>query len=83
MNQPFEFQPVLRGANVTVRPIAPDDWKGMLAVAGDPLVWEQHPASNRYEEAEFRKYFQDALDGGSAFTFVDNRSGRIIGSSRY
>ncbi len=82
LNGEFTLQ-ILRGARVTVRPIAAGDWEGMYAVASDPLVWEQHPASNRYEQAEFRKYFQDAIDCGSALTFTDNRSGRIIGSSRY
>ena len=75
--------PILRGDNVTVRPIAANDWEGMYAVASDPLVWEQHPAANRYKEAEFRKYFDDAVACGSAVTIVDERTGKIIGSSRY
>ncbi len=83
MTGSFEYQPTLRGANVTVRPISPDDWDGMFDVASDPLVWEQHPVSNRYLEAEFRQYFEDSLATGSAFSFVENASGRVIGSSRY
>ena len=79
----FEFQPVLRGGRVTVRPVESGDWKSMYAAAADPRVWEQHPVSSRYEEAEFRKYFEDALASGGALTFVDNNSGQIIGSSRF
>ena len=60
-----------------------EDWTGMYAVASDPRVWEQHPVSDRYLETEFRKYFEAALDCGSSMTFVENETGKIIGSSRY
>ena len=79
----FDFQPVLDGARVIVRPIAPSDWDGLFAAAADPMIWEQHPASDRYTEAAFKQYFQDAIDSGSAFAFVARDSGAIIGSSRY
>jgi RimJ/RimL family protein N-acetyltransferase len=55
----------------------------MFAAAADPEIWVQHPASDRYTEPAFRKYFDDAIDSGSAFTFVDRESGEIIGSSRF
>lgn len=55
----------------------------MYAAACDPKIWEQHPASDRYMEAVFRQYFDDALGCGSAFAFVERNSGKIIGSSRY
>ena len=55
----------------------------MFAAASDPLIWEQHPASDRYEAAVFRRYFDDALACGGGLTFVDNDTNRIIGSSRY
>lgn len=79
----FDFQPTLEGARVTVRPIAPTDWPSMFAAASDPEIWKQHPASDRYEEVVFRQYFDDALRSGSAFTFIERESGRVIGSSRY
>lgn len=79
----FEFQPTLVGRRVTVRPITPADWPGMFAAASDPKIWAQHPAPDRYLEPVFREYFDGALASGSAFAFIDNRSGAIIGSSRY
>jgi len=83
MKSNFDLQPILEGARVTVRPIATTDWADMFAAAADPGIWEQHPVSDRYTEAAFRQYFQDAIDSGSAFAFVDRDSGEIIGSSRY
>lgn len=79
----FDFQPTLAGPRVTVRPLRPDDWPGMFAAASDPEIWVQHPAPDRYLEPVFREYFDGALASGSAFTFIDNRSKAIIGSSRY
>jgi RimJ/RimL family protein N-acetyltransferase len=82
-NIDFEFQPTLDGARVTVRPIAETDWASMFAAAADPEIWKQHPAIDRYTERVFREYFDGAIDSGSAFAFVDNQSGKVIGSSRF
>jgi N-acetyltransferase len=79
----FDFQPTLQSDLVTVRPVRPEDWPGLYAVGGDPEVWAGHPVRDRWREEVFRAFFDGALALGSAFTFVDNASGRIIGSSRY
>ena len=83
MSSDADLQPTLIGERVIVRPVEAADWEGMFAAAADPEIWVLHPESNRYEEAVFRRYFEGALDSGSAFTFVDQASGEIIGSSRY
>jgi RimJ/RimL family protein N-acetyltransferase len=80
---PFELQPTLTGDLLTLRPLRPDDWDELYAVACDPLIWEQHPASDRYQEEVFRRFFEDALNCGGAFAVVDNATGAIIGSSRF
>ncbi len=77
------LQPTLEGPRLTVRPITVEDWPGLYAIASDPLVWEQHPATDRYQEEQFRAFFDDAIKCRSAFTFVDRDSGALIGSSRY
>ncbi|MGI9219969.1 MAG: GNAT family N-acetyltransferase [Woeseiaceae bacterium] len=83
MTSDADLQPTLVGERVIVRPVAASDWEGMFAAASDPEIWALHPESDRYEEAVFRRYFDAALDSGSAFSFVDKESGEIIGSSRY
>ena len=77
------LQPTLEGPRITVRPIRAEDWQGLFAAASDPLVWEQHPAKDRYQEIAFRTFFDDAIACGSAFTFVDRENNKLIGSSRY
>ena len=83
MNTDFDYQPTLQGARIIVRPVATSDWGSMFAAAADPEIWALHPAPDRYTEAVFRTYFDDAIACGSAFAFVDRDSGDVIGSSRY
>ena len=80
---PFELQPTLTGELLELRPLRPDDFDALYAVARDPLIWEQHPASDRWQHDVFTAFFQEALDSGGAFLVLDRRDGRVIGSSRY
>ena len=80
---PFDLQPTLQGSLVALRPLRLDDWDALFAAASDPLIWEQHPESDRYKPDVFRRYFESALASGCAFVVVDRGSGRIIGSTRY
>ena len=80
---PFDLQPTLTGALVELRPLRPEDVAELFAVASDPVIWRQHPVSDRYKEDVFKEFFREALESGGAFAVVDRRNGRIIGSSRY
>jgi N-acetyltransferase len=76
-------QPILKGELLELRPLRPDDFADLYAVASDQLIWEQHPHNTRYQEHVFRKFFQGALDSGGALIVIDAKTGQIIGSSRY
>jgi RimJ/RimL family protein N-acetyltransferase len=80
---PFDLQPTLRGTLVDLRPLGPDDFDALFAVAADPLIWEQHPARDRYTDRVFRGFFRDALESGGALIVLDRADGRVIGSSRF
>jgi RimJ/RimL family protein N-acetyltransferase len=82
MSEP-DFQPTLVGPTVTIRPVSPEDWAELYAVGSDPKIWEVHPVRNRYTEAEFRKYFDSAVNSKMGFVFVDRATGKLVGSSRY
>ncbi len=79
----FEPQPHLIGELVELRPLRLEDWEDLFAVASDPLIWEQHPAFDRYQEPVFREFFQGAMDSGGAFVAIDRATQKVIGSSRY
>jgi len=79
----FDLQPHLRGELIELRPLTPQDWDDLFAVASDQLIWEQHPESDRYKEEVFRVFFKDALESGGAFVIIDRKTQRIIGSTRF
>jgi RimJ/RimL family protein N-acetyltransferase len=79
----FDLQPTLEGELLQLRPLRADDWEALFAVASDPVIWEQHPAPDRYQEQVFREFFQEAIDSGGAFVVIDRKNGSVIGSSRF
>lgn len=80
---PFDPQPTLVGGLLALRPLRLDDWAALFAVAADPLIWEQHPDHDRWQEPVFRKFFADALASGGALIAFDRATGEVAGSSRY
>ena len=83
MAKSFELQPTLKGNLITLRPLLPDDFPALFAVASDRLVWEQHPCNDRYQEEVFKEFFRDAIASGGALVVIDNKDGQVIGSSRF
>ena len=79
----FDYQPILTGQLVELRPLRAEDYDELYAVAADPLIWEQHPVRNRHEKATFQLFFQEALACGGALIAIDASSRRVIGSSRF
>ena len=79
----FDRQPLLRGVLLELRPLRADDFEALFRVAADPLIWEQHPERNRYQEATFKTFFAEALASGGALVAIDRATGQVIGSSRY
>jgi RimJ/RimL family protein N-acetyltransferase len=79
----FDPQPHLVGELVELRPLREDDFAGLYAAGSDPLIWEQHPVRNRYEEETFRRFFAEHLASGETLAAIDRRDGRIIGQSRF
>src|SRR5438093_4482733 len=80
---PFELQPNLKGELIELRPLRPEDWDDLFAVASDPLIWEQHPESDRYKEDVFKVFFREALESRGALVVIDKNTQQIIGSTRF
>jgi N-acetyltransferase len=79
----FDLQPTLKGELLELRPLLPEDYADLYAVASDPLIWEQHPSNDRYQEEVFKVFFREALESGGALIAIDARDSRVIGSSRF
>ncbi len=79
----FDLQPILQGELLSLRPLRPEDFCDLYAVASDPLIWEQHPIRDRYKEDVFKGFCRDALESGGALIAIDSKDGQVIGSSRF
>jgi RimJ/RimL family protein N-acetyltransferase len=79
----FPLQPTLSNDWVALRPLNETDFDALFAVASDPLIWEQHPNFDRYQEPVFKAFFRDALNSRGAFLIVDRKTNSVIGSTRY
>lgn len=79
----LELQPTLRDSLVILRPLLESDFDALYAVASDPLIWEQHPARNRYMKPVFREFFEGAMASRGALLIEDLKRGSVIGTSRY
>lgn len=79
----FDFQPVLEGPRLRLRPLRNDDFDALYSVASDPELWTPHPDPERYRRDRFQVFFDDALTSEATLVVVDRNKNRIVGSSRY
>lgn len=80
----FDFTPTIVGESISLRALTSEDFDVVYAAASDPLIWEQHPFSLRYQRDVFESgFFRGALASDGALVITDNASGKVIGSSRF
>lgn len=79
----MELQPVLEGPRLRLRPLKAADFDALYAAASDPLIWEQHPATDRHERKVFEQFFNRALKSRGALAILDKATGEIVGTSRF
>lgn len=71
------------GRTCHLRPLAEDDWAALFQAASDPQIWEYHPATDRWQEYSFRRFFDASIACGSAMLISDSKTGEVIGTSRF
>ena len=79
----MDRQPSLETARLLIRPMGPEDREALYAVAGDPSVWEQHPAFDRSQRPVFDALFDEGLASGGALTIIEKATDTVIGSTRF
>ena len=61
-----------------------NDFDALYAVASDPLLWEQHPETDRWKRSKFQRFFQGGLANDlGCFVIRETSNGRFTGSSRF
>ncbi len=78
----FDRQPTLHGSKLSLRPLEASDHDAFVAVANDPLIWEEHPEADRAMPEKVERFFADALASGGALV-VTTADDEIIGGSRF
>lgn len=74
---------ILENEILKIVPLNESDFENLLELASDPLIWEQHPAKDRYKREVFRLFFDGAISGNTAFKIIDKSTSKSIGSTRY
>jgi RimJ/RimL family protein N-acetyltransferase len=78
-----DLQPTLGDSEIALRPLLELDWQQLYSAAADPLIWVDHPARDRWQETEFRAFFESALASGGALAVIGQASDTIVGSTRF
>jgi RimJ/RimL family protein N-acetyltransferase len=79
----FDLQPTLFGHLLSLRPLQPEDFAALYAMASDPLIWEQHPVRDRYQLEVFTPFFHQAVESKGALLVQATDHGQVIGMSRF
>jgi len=78
------WQPeILENDLLQITPLVESDFENLFQVASDPLIWEQHPASDRYKIEVFQLFFDGAIAAKKAFKITSKSNHKIIGSTRF
>ena len=79
----MNIQPTLKGSLLELKPLNEADHPELYKAASDPLIWQLHPQPNRYRPEIFKEFFIEALNSQGALSITDNKTSKIIGTSRY
>ena len=76
--EPFHTQ------HFSLEGVAESDFESLYEVASDPLIWEQHPESNRWQRAVFSLFFSNGLANDlGCFVIRERLTHEVVGSTRY
>ena len=76
--EPFHTQ------HFSLEGVAESDFESLYAVASDPLIWEQHPESNRWQRNVFSVFFANGLANDlGCFVIRERLTQEVVGSTRY
>ncbi len=79
----FKLPTSLEDELVLLRPLVEQDAEALYEVAKDPLIWEQHPCSDRYQRDAYQSFFEDSIASKLALVVIDKANQKVIGSSRF
>lgn len=79
----FNLQPTLENELIVLRPLNEQDFESLYQVVKDPLIWEQHPNSDRFKRDVYSAFFKESIESKGALIVIDKASNEVIGSTRF
>ena len=79
----FNFTPTLSDGTVSISQLEDNDFDALYKIASDKLLWAGHPKKDRYKREVFEQWFENAIASHHALKIYEEKTGLIIGSSRY
>ena len=78
------FPELIHTQSFSLEGVAESDFESLYAVASDPLIWEQHPESNRWQRDVFSVFFANGLANDlGCFVIRERLTQEVVGSTRY
>ena len=79
----MNLQPILENDLILLRPLKKSDFLQLYEVVRDPMIWKQHPRSNRYIFDEYRILFEESMQSKGTLISIEKSNDQVIGSSRF
>ena len=79
----MDLQPTLKDDLIILIPLSEEHFEVLYEVAKDPLIWEQHPCSERYKKEEYAEFFKDSINSKGALIIIEKSTNKVIGSTRF
>ncbi len=79
----YNYDLCLSNPFIKLVPLQEKHFNDLFLVACDPLIWEQHPNPNRYQQSDFTVFFNGAVTSDNAFLIVEKATNEIMGCTRF
>mgnify|MGYP006084365665 FL=1 len=80
----MNFKSNFENDSISLFQIKKEYFEELYLVASNPVIWEQHPESDRWKKEKFSIFFENGLQNKFGFLIIfDKYKKEIIGSTRF
>ena len=80
----MNFKSNFENDSISLLQIKKESFEELYLVASNPVIWEQHPESDRWKKEKFLIFFENGLQNKFGFLLIfDKYKKEIIGSTRF
>ena len=80
----MNFKSNFENDSISLLQIKKESFEELYLVASNPVIWEQHPESDRWKKEKFSIFFENGIQNKFGFLLIfDKCKKEIIGSTRF